>query len=279
MPSLFDVARHFDDIQIANAYTAAVLFKGQFSSFMEASPDGSTAQRRTMSLSPELVIPSRRVITTIDGNWIVGYGNIDGFDGQAIRQSFWIKKATDTFYILTPGEAALASAGVLAYGHKDYLKDTVNGITDAEYDPFWDIYFSTTEPIVKGSFLRAGSTLYRVRTTRIGIEGLTAAASDQLDTGCEVSVTFNLTGAYSPVTDSYAAGSVATTGIYFDRHQYYNQWTEADLKTMSGDRNLVVASSAVTPTVGKTLTISGRVWTILAATLDIDGWMLHIRRA
>lgn len=279
MATLFDVARHFDDIQVYDAYTSAPLFKGQFSSFMEASPDGSTAQRRTMSLSPELVIPARRVITTIDGSWIVGYGNVDGFKGQAIRQTFWTKKVTDVFYILTPGQAALQSAGTLAYGHKDYLKEVVNGVSDAEYDPFWDIYFATTEPVAKGTFMRVGSTMYRVRSARVGVEGMTGTSSDQLDAGAEVSVTFNLTGAYNPVTDTYGAGSVTTTGIYFDRYKFYEQLTEADAKSMSGDMNLVVATSAVTPVVGRTVTISGRAWTILAVTAEQDAWALHIRRA
>lgn len=279
MPSLFDVAKHFDDILVYNAYTSTLLFKGQFSSFMEASPDGSTAQRRTMSLSPELVPPTRRAITTLDGTWIMGYGNVDGFAGQAIRQSFWIKKATDIFYILTPAEAALQQTGVLAYGHKDYLKDTVNGVTDAEYDTLWSMYFATSEPVVKGSFLRAGNTLYRVRSTRVGVEGLIGASADELDTGAEVSVTFTNTGAYDPANDTYGAGSLITTAILFDRYQYYEQRTEADKKSMSGDMNLVVAASAITPVVGKSVTIASKPWKILAVTATADGYDLHIRRA
>ena len=63
MPSLFDVAGHFDDVACVDSYTGAALFNAQFSSFIESSPDGSTTQKRTLSLAPTLTIPARRCIS------------------------------------------------------------------------------------------------------------------------------------------------------------------------------------------------------------------------
>lgn len=279
MPSLFDVANHFDDIPITDGYTGAALYSGQFSSFLEASPDGSTAQRRTLSLAPGLVIPARRVLTALTERWIVGMGNLDGIYGQAIRQSFWTKKVTDTFQILTPAQAALAQSGVTAYGHREYLKDTINLFTDAQYDPFWDIYFSNTEPVFKGTFLKSGTTLYRARSLHTGKEGLFDASCDELDIGAGVAVVFPQTGAYSPHTDSYAAGSVTTTGILLDRYKLFEYRTEADAKTAAGDMSLVVAQSVVTPKVGWAVTIAAQPWRVEAVTPELDGYLLHVRRA
>jgi hypothetical protein len=279
MPDLFDVAQHFDDIAVLDGYNLAHLYYGQFSTFLEASPDGSTSQRRTLSLAPGLALPARKVVNMLGEPWLVGYGNVDGIFGQVIRQSFWMKKATDTFSILTPGEAALGSAGVSAYAHKEYLKDTVNNLTDSEYDPFWDIFFGTSESVSKGTFLRAGSTLFRVRSIHVGKEGMIDAASDELDAGASVTAQFTELGAYVPASDSYTAGDVATTGILLDRYKAYEFRTEADEKTAPGDMTLVVAASAVTPKIGRKVSIAGTPWAVQGLTAEQDSWSLHLRRA
>ena len=279
MPSIFDVATHFDDTPVTDAYTSAALYLGQFATFLEASPDGNTSQRRTMSLAPGLTIPTRRVIQAQSETHIVGYGTVDTFFGEIIRQAFWLKRATGLFIIRTPAQAALNAGGSTAYGHLDYLKDVVNTNTDSEYDPFWDIFFAPVEGVIKGTFLEYSGTLYRVRSTHVGIEDLTDAASDQLDSGARVSVTFTSTGAYDPILDTMAAGSVTTTGILLDRYQFYELRTEADQLMKAGDKTLVVAASAVTPVVGKPLTISGAQWRIEQVTPEQDGYALHIRRA
>lgn len=279
MPDIFDVARHFDDTPIVEAYTSAPLYNGQFSTFLEASPDGSTSQRRTLSLAPDYVIPARRCITALGETYVVGYGTVDGFYGQVIRRSYWMKRVSGLFTVRSPGLAALNTGGVQAYGHKDYLKDLVNNITDSEYDPFWDIYFSEDEVVAKSYFLELSGTLYRVRSAHVGLEGLLDAACDEVDAGARVSCTFTSLGAYNPSTDAYAPGTLTTPGILLDRYSYYELRTEADAKTMPGDMTLVVASSAITPVVGKTVTISGRSWRIEAVTADLDSYALHIRRA
>jgi hypothetical protein len=279
MPEIFDVANHFDDISITDGYTGAYLFKAQLSTFLDASPDGSVAQRRVMSTAPGIVIPARRAISAFGEDWLVGAANVDGIYGQVIRQSFWTKKVSDTFSKLTPGEAALGAAGTTLFGHRSYLKDTVNGVSDAEYDPFWEIYFSPTESVDKGHFLRAGGKHFRVRSSHLEIDGLTSAACDELDAGEYLALTFTAPGAYDPVADTYTGSTVSTTGLLFDRYKWYDQQTEADLKSMSGDMNIVVAKSAITPAVGHQVTIAGRDWQLLAVTSDLDSWACHIRRA
>lgn len=277
MPSIFDVAKHFDDEQVYDAYTLAPLWKAQVSSFLEAAPDGSTAKRRTMSLAPGLAIPARQVIKLVEGNWVVGNGNTDSFYNQAIRQSFWLKKATDLFEILTPANAALAIAGVFAYGHRSYLKDTVNVISDSEYDPFWEIYFSTSETVQPGYFLKSGVDYYRVRSAKVAEEGMINAASDSLDAGARVAATFTRTSAYNPITDTYSAATVNTFGILFDRYKDYELKTEADRLNLAGDRTLVIGVSGVP--VGAAATINSEAWKVLNVTPELDGWALHIRKA
>lgn len=279
MPSLFDVAKHFDDIPATDGYTAAPLFNVQLSTFLGSSPDGSVAQKRVVSTAPNLVMPARSVISTLGETYLVGTGILDGIYGQAIRRTYWTKLVTESMEVLTPGQACLGSAGVAAWARKEYLKDLVNSPTDAEYDPFWEVFFASTEPVVKGSFFKVGTTFYRARSVHLDAAGFTNAASDELDTGSRVSLTFAQTGAYDPITDSYAAGSVTTTGFVIDRYKTYDLLTEADSLNKSGDMTAVVAASAITPAVGHKLTIASREWQVLTATPEADAWSLHIRRS
>ena len=278
MASLFDVSNHFDDIPVTDLYTGASLFKAQISTFLGASPDGHTSKKRVFSLAPGISLPARKGVVALAEQYILGSPIVDGIYGQTIRKSVWSKIVTDSFEILTPGQAALSNSGTPAYGHKSYLKDTVNGATDAEYDPFWEIFFSTSEPVVKGSFLKVGTTYYRVRSTHLDEAGFIDANSDELDAGSKVTIIFAQTGVYDPVTDGYSAGTLATTGFMFDRYKLYDQLTAADKLIHAGDMTVVVAASAVTPVIGRQITVSDRNWTVLNSTAEADAWTLHVRR-
>lgn len=279
MPELTDVAKHFDDIPVTDGYTGAFLFNAQFSTFRESGTDSSVSERRIMSMAPGLSAPARGVICALGEYSLIGFGVQDGIFGGSIRQSLWTRRVTDTFTKLTPGQAALASTGTDFKGHKAYLKDTVNGATNSEYDPFWDISAAPYEGLAKGDFLKAGSTYYRVRSAHLDLSGLTIASSDELDSGARVSVTFSGTGAYAPITDTYATGTTTTYGMLLDRYKWYEQLTQADRQSLAGDMTLSVATSAVTPVIGKECTIASRTWKILNVTAFSDAWELHIRRA
>lgn len=279
MPEIFDVAKHFDDIPAVDGYTAASLFNVQMSTFLGSSPDGSVAQKRVVSTAPNLVMPARNVITTLGETYLVGTGILDGIYGQPIRKTYWTKLVTESMEVLTPGQACLATVGIAAWARKEYLKDLVNTQTDAEYDPFWEVFFASGEPVVKGSFFKVGSKFYRARSVHLDAAGFTNAASDELDAGSRVSLTFTETGAYDPVADAFAAGSVTTTGFVIDRYKTYDLLTEADDLNKAGDMTAIVATSAVTPLVGHKLSIASREWQVLAVTPEADAWSLHIRRS
>jgi hypothetical protein len=278
MADLFLVANHFDDIAITDGYTGAALFFAQTSTFLGASPDGSVAQKRVFSMTPATTLPVRNCVVALTEMYLLGIGILDGIYGLPIRKSVWAKRVTDSVAILTPGQACLAGAGTVAYARKQYLKDTVNGATDAEYDPFWEVFFATGEPVVKGSILKVGSTYYRVRSAHLDEAGFINASSDELDSGSYVAITFAQTGAYDPVTDSYSAGTLTTNGFMFDRYKLYDQLTGADRLNHAGDMTAIVAASDVTPVIGRKVTVAGREWNILNATAEADAWTLHLRR-
>lgn len=277
MPEFVDIASHFDDVSVYDAYTDAFVFLAQFNTFDESSTDGSIVKKRTMSTRPGLVVPTRRVIKFVDEIWIVGDGNTDAFQDTKVRSAYWLKKATELGAILTPAQACNAAAGTAVYLHRAYLKDVVNSGSDSEYDPFWNIFLSPTETIGKGYFVRAGGKLYRARAApHLELNGLTLVASDELDEGAPVTVTA-AGQTYVPATDTYTGSTITVDGLLFDMYKDYRLDTDADPKMHSGDMTLLVPNTAAI-NVGASLTISGQRWQVISKTDDVDAWNLHVRR-
>lgn len=276
MPELRDVARHFDTTPIYDAYDASYLFMGQFSTFNESGPDGSTSKRRILSLDPILQKPARSVVSVLGETWLIADGLQDMFGNYAIRKTYWTKQATDYASLYTPANLLLGNPPVLSYVHRVNQKYTVTA-SSSNYDPFWMVYAATTEPLVKGTILTIGSVYLRTRTCVPSPEGLLLGSCDELSMGPPVSGVFQ-TGAYDPVTDSYAAGSVTTPVLFVDPAQFFNYATEADPKYVPGDRVILVAKTALaTPTAGLRVSADDRTWTVFSVQSELDAWALHVK--
>lgn len=284
---LANAAKYFDNDPVYDGYTGSLLFNAQFSSYEGAQPDGSFQRRRVISLQPSLTIPARRVIKVYTDRWVMGVPVEDGWKGRTIRKTAACKLATDLFQLLTPGQAALRIAGTPIYGYAEYLKDTVNTPTDSDYDPQYLVALG--EKVADGMFLKSDDKYLRVRSPYAEASGFEHLVCDEIayshggpytegelfGRNCEVNVTFS--GTYNPVTDTDAAGT-STTGILLDMYKMYRYNTAADEKNTAGDMTLVVAKSAVSPTVGRRATIGSVAWRIVGITAWQDAWNLHLRR-
>jgi hypothetical protein len=270
-------ARRFDTCPVYDAYNNALLFKAQVSTFLEASPDGSTAKRRVLSVDPSITPPTHSTINVLNELWVVGDGILDEWRGGAIRASYWMKASSGLFSLVTPGQACSGTVVAAQHGQRDYLKDTVNGVTDAQYDPFWIFHFSKNAVIAKGTLVKQGPTLYRVRTVHLSLEGFKTAQCDEIDYGV-ISSTFTSTGVYNPVLDTYSAASVTVPSILLDYYKVYEFRTQASPSNLAGDMALIVAKSSVSPVVGQNVVVNSESWRIIAIVSDQDAWSLHIRR-
>jgi hypothetical protein len=271
-------ARYFDDTPVYDGYTGAFLWMCQFSSFNDANAVGSTSTRRILSIAPGLALPARRVLRIFDDWWLVGDGNPDSWKGDQIRQSFNMKKSNARTVVLTPAQACLAATGSTVYAQAIYFKDSINSLNNADYDPFWNFFFAPGEAVGKGSFLRDSTgKLFRVRSSYVPLEDLRICQSDEVDIG-PVTAVF-ATGAYDPVLDTAAAGSVTTSVLLMDFTKAYSYLTQASERVAAGDMNALVAASALTPEPGRTVAIAGTTWRILSKDVEGDAWLLHLRRA
>lgn len=274
-----NVARFFDREPALDGYTGAVAFYCTFSSFDNVSGDGSTNRRRVVSMDPSTVPPARHCVSLGGQRWLLGSPTDDAFGGDTIRHVYNAKRVTDLLAILTPGQAALAQAGLAAYGQAMYFKDSVDSRTDSELDSSWNIFFAPGEPVAKGSYLRnEQGRYYTVRNTYPVAEGYTIAQADMLDADAAQIVTFK-TGTYDRVSDSFTGGTVATTVLQFELTKDYRFRLEAEAQAKPGDRTVIVAASAVTPTVGMRFAMLSREWQVIALRPEGDGWALHTRLA
>lgn len=273
MPEMVDVASHFDDIPAVDAYSSVYAFDAQFSSFQESAPDGTTAKKRTMSVRPSVTIPTRRVITFMGETWIIGDGNVDGFQATQVRQAYWMKKSSGLATKLTPGQLVSSSAGYDLYANQEYFKDTVNSITDSEYDPFWLINIASTETASKGHYIRIGNTLSRVRSFHLETAGFNVLQCDQLDSSNLVTASIT-SGTYDPVTDTNTVTAANLAGVLLEPSKFYRLATQADPKYNAGDMNFVTSSNLA---VGTTLIINSVTYRAIAKQAELDAWNIQLR--
>lgn len=286
---LRSAAKYFDRDSVYDAYTGDYLFRAQFSSFDGSQPDGQFQKRRTMSMAPDIVLPSRRVITVQGQKWVVGEPVVEAFNNRAIRKSTSAKLVSDEFVLLTKGQAAGKSVNGLTklYAHTKYLKDTVNVTTDGDYDPYYNVFMSQTEKPIDGWFLRSSEKLFFIRSIYKDIEGFFVAGCDEIatlnyertgwDRDAEVDAIFD--GAYDPVTDSTSGSAGTANGIILDFYKVYQYATAADPKGVSGDRVLIIDKLVVTPKAGQGFTINSIKWRVFDVQSTGDAWTLHVRRA
>jgi hypothetical protein len=271
-------ATFFDDDPFLDGYSGAALFSAQAASFDDSSSDGATNRRRVLSTGPDVVMPARRVVQLHGDRWLVGTGTPDGFLGEVIRRHYTMKRVTDLMALLTPGQTLAQAAGTPVYVQKMYFKDTVNQLTDSEYDTQWNIFVAPDEVASQGSFFRdAAGRLYRVRNDYLPTEGLRICQSDALDVSSFQECVFD-TRVEDPVTETMTGAFTTVNGIVVDLPKFYRFQHVSDAKILPGDTAVFVpANLAVTQ--GMTFTIAGKVWRVMALQAEIDAKVVHARRA
>lgn len=273
-----NVSRYFDTISVSDGYTGRYLFKGQPGAFESSSPEGNTSKRRVLSLASTLSIPVRRCVTLMGETWLIGDSTNDGLYDTVLRTGYWMRKSSGLVTVQTPGAGVLNSGGTAVHALREYLKDTVDPSTSAEYDPQYVYSFSTYETVAKGYILRSGSDLLHVRSVYRDLGGFQVAVADLLGAGAAVTATFT-TSTYAPSTDSYSTINTAAPALLVERAKLYELQTPADQTYAAGDSSLLVAKSSITPTPGQRLTIASEPWLVRQVTSYNDAWLLHMRRA
>lgn len=277
---LLDVANYFAQDSAYDAYSSAFLFLTSTSYFDErgASASGPAAKHFTMSIPGTPTLPARNCVM-IDGIvWIIGAGNSDGFQGITVNNNYPIRKSSGLLQILTPGQAALGLTGTAFHAHKEFLRDNTDSLTQAAVNAFWNIFCPVNETLSIGNiFKQSDNTLLRVRNLYSLIEGYNVCEADDLGSSALVAVLFTANGSYDPVAESYAEITANTTGVLVDTSNSYHYRVQSEANYRPGDRTVIVAASAITPTVGATLTIAGFNYSIIQVLPDSDSFYIRVR--
>ena len=298
---LANAAKYFDRVSMADAYTGtATPYKVQFSTFEETDPDGSVARRRTMSMAPGLTLPARRVASLLGEIWLLGEPSADAVFDKVIRQTVPMRRVTNLAQALTPGQMVAASTGRAIYGRLEQVKNTVDTATSSDYLPFFTLALAGAEfknlnsdwAQVPGFFRIEDGTLFRCRTSYPAEDGMTVVEADLIDryglTQAQVT-----TGAYDPVTDTFAGTTSTFQTLVMPTHQLYRRKAEAEKFKPEDLTVLVRFADYPAPKVGTPLQIRIPEFNsaapapnapfspvqIVGITLEADCWNLHVRRA
>ena len=298
---LANAAKYFDRVSMADAYTGTAMpYKVQFSTFEETDPDGSVARRRTMSMAPGLTLPARRVASLLGEIWLLGEPSADAVFDKVIRQTVPMRRVTNLAQALTPGQMVAASTGLAIYGRLEQMKNTVDTATSSDYLPFFTLALAGADfknlnsdwAQVPGFFRIEDGTLSRCRTSYPAEDGMTVVEADLIDryglTQAQVT-----TGAYDPVTDTFAGTASTFQTLVMPTHQLYRRKAEAEKFKPEDLTVLVRFADYPAPKVGTPLQIRIPEFNfaapapnapfspvqIVGITLEADCWNLHVRRA
>ena len=297
---LANAAKYFDRVSMADAYTGTAMpYKVQFSTFDETDPDGSVARRRTLSMAPGLTLPARRVASLLGEIWLLGEPSADAVFDKVIRQTVPMRRVTNLAQALTPGQMVAASTGLAIYGRLEQVKNTVDTATSSDYFPFFTLalagadFKNLNSGWAQGSFFRIeDGTLFRCRTSYPAEDGMTVVEADLIDryglTQAQVT-----TGAYDPVTDTFAGTASTFQTLVMPTHQLYRRKAEAEKFKPDDLTVLVRFADYPAPKVGTPLQIRIPEFNsaapapnapfspvqIVGITLEADCWNLHVRRA
>lgn len=281
--NLHDAAKFFDKTICADAYNPTSTFVGQLDLYDDSKRDGVTVERRILSVSPQVVMPARGVITVEGETWIVGHRNTDSFQGSAIRHKYVIHRASALGSLQTVKQL-LTSGGVSVYSAAIWVKDSKEVETSSKLYSFMNTFYANGEPVEPGKVLSMGTQRYRIRNVYPAASGVQVGEASVMPPANIVSVVYSAKSGhvYDAVNDNYGTITPTTFNALWERFQdSYNYESASAPKFVNGDLLLVVEkSNVVTPMAGDSLNLLGSTWTVISYQDDLNlCWELQVRRA
>jgi hypothetical protein len=274
---LTQAARYFDRLPMVDSYSpGSTLFKCQFDQYDDSKQDGSTVERRIMSVAPGTTIPTRRAIRGGGLDWIVGDLSPDFFKSTAIRHKYILHRSEGLSDICTPAQLLANTVGFSAHTSRTWVKG--NNETDESSGVFnvYNLYFAAGEPVTRLHIVKVGSSYYLVRETYGVTAGFHVAVCDELEPPVTETVLYG-SRTYDPVAETYtgATPSIKVLRVRWQsKFDYLSRGTE---KFMSGDDVVVALQSAITPKPGDKIPLSDGDRAVLSAYAQGGCWYIHAR--
>lgn len=275
-----DACSFFDDQPVLDGYSGALLFNGQPDLFDATERDTETGWRRTISAG-SLVFPARNCVQIGTDRFIAGRSVRDYFQGSAVREHMLLHPAD---YLVTAAHPAgfLGDTGSFTfYAGLSWLKERKEETRTSEAFSVYDIYCSAAEAIAPGMLIKPPAGVYlRVQGVDQRSGGLLVLVSQELGADAQRSVSYIVSGAYDPVTDSSSASAPIVVPAFVEPFTTnYNYMTNGATDFERADRVVTVRTTAVaSPKPGDTLVDQSLTFRVLEKQNDGNGcWEVHVR--
>lgn len=276
---LLNAAKHFDKLEVRDAYSGKALFKAQFDLFDDSERDAIGIQRRTLSVAPDTTMPARYAVDAPVGvKWVVGsLSNADTFLNKKIREKYTVQRVAGLARICTPSQVIAGTGGSEAYAGLAWLKDwREESVSSAAY-PYYEIYFGLNEAVRPGDYVVLNGDVFRVRSSYKSEAGFKVAEADDLDAGV-TSITITTSASFVPSTDSFteATATIQALVVRFQANYEYQQ--DAAERFAPGDVSMLVSKATVVAApLGAQVLYDGFIYRVLSAVTESDCWRLHLR--
>ena len=275
---LADAARAFNDAPCRDAYSGAYLFGAQFTLYDDVRRDSETAERRVISVAPNVQIPPRRTIETCGTRFIVGHGSPDFFRGKTLRVGYVAHEATHLATLRTLGEVCSGAAGVTAWAGRAWVKDASYSEQDSRLTPQHHLYFAHGEPAAPRRLIDFDDTLCVVRAVNKGAAGTLVAFCDELEAPVREAATVHL-AAYDAATDTTTYTATPAAVLRLRWQSLFAYMAGVAPKFEPGDMQIAIDAAAGTVVPGTRVALPDGFWQVQSATLVDGAWLCRATRA
>lgn len=253
---------------------------GQLDLFDDGRRDSPTAGRRTLSVAPGTVIPTRKALTLGNYVWLVGNSNPDYFGADMIRNKYTLHQADGRATIQTFGQYLRVAGGVSAFAGAEWVKAAKEVDESSTLYDVMQGMFASIESLPDVGMMSLNGISYLLREPHLTSAGFQSATLDEIKGLAKESGSFN-SRTYDPVEDVWTDASTAVTFIRLRWQTHFQYLAKRTLHFVEGDDVLVCLKSAAMPKANDKVTLADGVFQVLTVQTDLSDatcWSLHVRR-
>lgn len=260
-----------------DGYTGADLFRAQLGLYDDNKRDSETAERRTISISPTVTIPARRVIAAAGTRFILGHANPDDYRGETIRVGYVAHEATYLSQVRTLDQVCQEQAGFTAYTGRVWVKDLAYSQQNSVETPLFHIHFADNEPIVENLLVTFEGRLNIVRSLNHGAGGTIVASCEQM---AEPSIEQAniLVGTYDPVQDTTATTPTPAVAVRMRWQSLFRYSSGIAPKFDPGDTQLAFSQTGPAVVAGTSVELSDGLWRVQSVVAEGSVWLCRATR-
>lgn len=274
---LRNAARFFDRTVVADAFAPDITFMGQLDLFQDVVRDGATAERRILSVDPEVVIPAHKVVVIDGDTWIIGQVQKDHFKGSAIRHKHVLQQAHEFVDMRTFAEVIGGEAGRQAWSAMQWIRVIKEPTESSTELGLYELTFSDSETIAEGSLLQMRGMWMLIRTVYPSLSGYKSALADQLEGGILQPAQFTAR-VYNAATDKYTPVPTTINVVKLRWQSYFRYPTQASFKYKTGDDVVIIRKADLAPKSNDTFTMAGDRYTVASVLDEGPHWSCHVHR-